>query len=227
MALGAAEVIQELGLKVPDDIAIIGFDDWEEAECHLPSISSVRQPLQKQVHEALKMLTSMIQGKSNGEDIILPTRLIKRSSCGCPTQTRSIRNEIKDAQKKEVTDAATIQEQLHIVQQVIEDSFNREEKQDSRISPLLKRFFKVLSRFVRSQLSKKEIIKAFSEIIYESDWKYNKIHLWQEILFCVHQNIGKMLENPREISTFNDLFFEYNHATASYIRYKKLLYLFV
>jgi diguanylate cyclase (GGDEF)-like protein len=221
MALGAIEVIQELGLKVPDDIAVIGFDDWEEAECHLPSISSVRQPLQQQVHEALKMLIAMIQGKSKREDIVLPTQLIKRSSCGCPTQARYIRYEIKGDENKALSAATTVQKRLDAIQNFIMDAYKEKEKYNRQILPLVELFFKVLSRFLTSQLKKKEAVRAFSEIIRESYWMYNNIRLWQEMIFSVQQNVGRILTDPKAIGAFHDLFFEFNLMMTGFLESKQ------
>ena len=46
-AVGAIRAIKETGLRVPEDISVVGFDDIREAAYHLPSLTTVRQPLRK------------------------------------------------------------------------------------------------------------------------------------------------------------------------------------
>ena len=46
-AVGAIRAIKETGLRVPEDISVVGFDDIREAAYHLPSLTTVRQPMRK------------------------------------------------------------------------------------------------------------------------------------------------------------------------------------
>lgn len=86
MALGALEALQERGIRVPDDLPVVGFDDIEEARFTTPPLSTVRQPLYEQGRRATEMLLALLAGKKVPEQVMLPTELVVRRSCGCLPQ---------------------------------------------------------------------------------------------------------------------------------------------
>lgn len=82
-AIGAMQAIKDAGLRVPDDIAIIGFDDLPNSVQSTPQLSTVRQPIQQKGIIAAGLLLDLIEGKVEGpQHVILPTQLIVRQSCG-------------------------------------------------------------------------------------------------------------------------------------------------
>ncbi|MBN1326627.1 MAG: GntR family transcriptional regulator [Candidatus Cloacimonetes bacterium] len=82
MAIGAMKVIQENGLKIPDDISIIGFDDIEIASRIFPTLTTNAAPITEMAEKSVSMLLSAISGKDiDYEHIIMPARLITRESC--------------------------------------------------------------------------------------------------------------------------------------------------
>ncbi len=85
IAIGAIRAIKEKGLKIPEDISIIGFDDLIISSYLTPPLTTVRQPLFHLGKEAVVTLMSMIRGeKENYQEIEIETRLIKRESAGPP-----------------------------------------------------------------------------------------------------------------------------------------------
>jgi LacI family transcriptional regulator len=84
MAIGAMAAIHESGLRVPEDIALVGFDDIETARYMQPPLTTIHQDMLGQGQLAVRMLLARINGvESDVETIILPTTLIIRRSCGC------------------------------------------------------------------------------------------------------------------------------------------------
>jgi len=85
MAMGAIDVALGKGLRVPEDLAVIGFDDIQMASLTRPSLTTVRQPMQLLGETAVKLLFDRF--KNPGAPFrheLLETRLIVRQSCGCP-----------------------------------------------------------------------------------------------------------------------------------------------
>jgi len=82
MALGAIRAIQEAGLSVPEDIAIVGFDDIPPAATSKPALTTVRQPIVQTGKIVAEMLIDMIEHpNAQPHRVVLPTELVIRSSC--------------------------------------------------------------------------------------------------------------------------------------------------
>jgi DNA-binding LacI/PurR family transcriptional regulator len=83
-ALGAMQALNEAGLKVPQDVAIIGFDNRLEGAVHEPGLSSVHVPLFNMGYQALRHMFDYLEDKTELSDMIkVDTRLVARASCGC------------------------------------------------------------------------------------------------------------------------------------------------
>jgi len=80
MAVGAIKASQKMGLVVPDDISVIGFDDTLIAQIINPALTTIAQPKKKIANEAVDLLMSAIDGDTKNHTIILKTELIERES---------------------------------------------------------------------------------------------------------------------------------------------------
>lgn len=81
MAIGAAKAILDSGLRIPEDVSIIGFDGMDESKYYNPSITTVKQPKKLMAKMSMNLLISLINGEAENKHILLDTKLIKRSSC--------------------------------------------------------------------------------------------------------------------------------------------------
>lgn len=79
MATGALRVLRESGRAVPDDVALIGFDDAGAAVAADPPLTTVHQPVEAMGREMARMLADLLQG-GRPSPVILPTRLMVRAS---------------------------------------------------------------------------------------------------------------------------------------------------
>jgi DNA-binding LacI/PurR family transcriptional regulator len=88
MALGACRALAERGLRVPDDMSVIGFDDLPESRWASPPLTTVRQPLSEMAATALRLLVRMMAGeRPEGTRTELSTRLVERASTAPPRRT--------------------------------------------------------------------------------------------------------------------------------------------
>ena len=81
-------VLQRENIQVPDELAIIGFDDFELAPLLAVPLTAVRQPAAELGRSATRMLLQWIRSGTSGArsfsmQVVLPTELIIRRSCGC------------------------------------------------------------------------------------------------------------------------------------------------
>lgn len=83
MATGAVKAIEEKGLKVPQDIAIVGFDDWEGARFFKPALTTLRPPLEDIGAKVIDLMMKLIEDpKRDIEEVPLQAKLIIRASSG-------------------------------------------------------------------------------------------------------------------------------------------------
>lgn len=101
MALGAFAAIQELNLACPEDISLLGFDDFYWSTLLRPKLTVVSQPAREMGMMSARMLIDQIEGRTSlVSPTLLSTKLILRDSC-CPPKTSSLTAAIRDGDAKE------------------------------------------------------------------------------------------------------------------------------
>ena len=86
-ALGVLDAARERGLRVPEDLSVVGFDDLPAARWTSPALTTVRQPLTEMGLRAAELLRTLLEGGSVGRaHLELPTELQVRSSTAAPPQ---------------------------------------------------------------------------------------------------------------------------------------------
>jgi LacI family transcriptional regulator len=82
-AIATVEAAAALGLRVPDDLSVVGFDNVPEAALSVPPLTTVEQPIHDMGTQAVQMLIKLIQGQEvDPTHVRLPTALVVRQSTG-------------------------------------------------------------------------------------------------------------------------------------------------
>jgi LacI family transcriptional regulator len=91
MAMGAMDAVRNRGLRIPDDVSVVGFDDIPQAALVRPGLTTVNQPLEKMGRVATQMLLDLFRKEDKPDDnrIELPTELVIRESCQPPRAASS------------------------------------------------------------------------------------------------------------------------------------------
>lgn len=83
MALGVMHAIHEKGLRVGEDISVVGFDDIDEAKAYWPALTTVHQNFDEVGRQATGMLLQLIDGQQpERQKVLIPTTLVVRDSTG-------------------------------------------------------------------------------------------------------------------------------------------------
>ena len=82
-AVGTIIALQQAGKRVPEDIAVVGFDDVHFYRYMLPPLTTVRAPVEQAGREAARQLIQLIRTGQADPLTLLPTELVVRHSCGC------------------------------------------------------------------------------------------------------------------------------------------------
>jgi LacI family transcriptional regulator len=103
MAIGALRALAAHGIRVPDDIAVVGFDDIFPASLCDPPLTTVHQPIRRLGEVACDRLSELIiEPTLRPKQELLPTELVLRSSCGCPPGTVQ-RREVRHVPRRKQT----------------------------------------------------------------------------------------------------------------------------
>jgi DNA-binding LacI/PurR family transcriptional regulator len=85
IALGAIQCMNNAGVKVPDDVAVVGYDDIQMSKIIKPSLTTVHQPIREMSSAIVKLLLDLIENKDNKmtpQSLMFDMKLIIRESCG-------------------------------------------------------------------------------------------------------------------------------------------------
>jgi len=83
MAFGALDAVKDRGLRVPDDVSVLGFDDIPMASQVYPALTTVRHPFRDLAEAAVRLLHGLIEGKGGLKTRLeLPSELVVRASTG-------------------------------------------------------------------------------------------------------------------------------------------------
>jgi alanine racemase len=94
MAIGAMRAARQLGLRIPDDVSIVGFDDIDLAALVDPALTTVHQPIRQKGIDAVRLLLAEMELRAGNqpEHLRLETRLIVRGSTGpAPRERQEVR----------------------------------------------------------------------------------------------------------------------------------------
>lgn len=86
-AMRAIAAAHSRGLRVPDDLSVVGFDDIPDATLSCPALTTVRQPLQAMGEAAMRMLLDILEGREHVQHVRMDTTFIVRASTAPPRKS--------------------------------------------------------------------------------------------------------------------------------------------
>ena len=90
-AMGSIRALHEAGLRVPEDVSVLGFDDIQPAAYHVPSLTTIRQPLHEMGSSAARLLLTKLSGQRIPETLrVDPELIIRESTAPAPNSVRRI-----------------------------------------------------------------------------------------------------------------------------------------
>ena len=196
-ALGVMQALQAAGLRIPQDVAVMGFDDQPDAIAQIPPLTSVHMPLAEIGQKALGLMADHIEGLRPLSSQRIPTKLALRQSCGClPAITVSTGNRSSAAKNTHVGSSITADPKNMIVQEMaetmfvslVEGSSKLDEERNRRLcSNLLEGFLESLNTKDASWFNKR-----FMEFLYEVEIAGDDIHPWQEPISILWRDMKQL-----------------------------------
>ena len=177
-ALGACKALAAHGLRVPTDVAVIGFDDQVEAQANIPALSTIQYPLFDAGYELVNLLEKVLFTPEDAPArVSVPARLILRQTCGCHPHdahrhltTRGAVGATPSALERQMTESLAVVQSRHVhaVPQELDSTLCRQ----------------VAHAFTQS-LTSEDVIpfqNTVHDIILAMDIADADTHLWQERL---------------------------------------------
>ena len=186
MALSAMEELQRRGYRIPDDIAVVGFDNVESTHFSSPTLTTVAQPIYEQAYKAVELALGLINGDPP-KNVSLPTSMVLRESCGCFSRS------VTSVSSQDDTGSAT--------------AAMDGDKDTAKIEALLK---KALGYAVEGKLDDAadlEILKEMNEVVgaVENHRQMN-LRLWQNTLTNFRAKVGIKTHGLDAVVSIEDFF---------------------
>jgi len=171
-ALGAMQALAEAGRKIPQDVAIIGFDNRLEGAVHEPGLSSVHVSLFNMGYQALKQMFESLEGKRELSGTIkVDTRLVTRDSCGCSFKNDLPPNEVNTKSQLANNMLASILSQAHSLTEQESQNFCQQ----------------LVESFAASvqQGDGEKFQATLTDILKRTTMGEDDAHIWQEAVFML------------------------------------------
>lgn len=167
--LGAIEVLQAHGYRIPEEIAVIGFDDILDARALSPSLTTVRHPTFSLGYQAAITLLEAIRGlRKEPVQRVVPTQLILRESCGCHPP-------VPTSYSSSASLAQLIDESVKIA--FIEARNSSPEELKASVQLLIERLLESIQHRDLAPLR-----KGIKHCLHWSQERGEEVHLWQTVI---------------------------------------------
>ncbi len=99
-AIGAIRALKLAGRIIPQDVAVVGFDDVPFARYLSPALTTVRAPIEEVGREAVRQLSRLMDGEQAEPLTLMRTELVVRESCGCISSSTNVQDESLSAPRR-------------------------------------------------------------------------------------------------------------------------------
>jgi diguanylate cyclase (GGDEF)-like protein len=196
-AIGAMKAIRDSGLQIPRDIAIIGFDDQPDAVAQVPPLASIHVPLTLIGEQALTLMFDELTMHRGLESVRIPTRLVRRQSCGCMPEVVFSAGQGESASKAVVRHSKPVNDAFQSIRQQLVDEmaaslphgsrFPHGERTNHLCTNLVEAFYTGLKNEDSVHFQ-----TTLMEFIHELEMADDKMDPWQEIVSALRREMTRL-----------------------------------
>lgn len=190
-ALNILKALRARGIRVPDDLALTGFNDSLEGRLTIPPLTSVAMPFLEQGERVIEMLMMQITGQPVPPQTMLSTRLVVRQSCGCLDQTMAL----ADSSSPPVGRLASDETLTAVCHECIEETMRTTgvaEKTRSSIAQLTE----MLCAELKAE-STNRFLPALEHILHSRTTDHDDMLVWQDVVSILRRNFLPHLDSAR------------------------------
>lgn len=186
--LGAIDVLNAAGRRIPEDVAVIGFDDILDARSLSPSLTTVRHPTFSLGYQSVISLLHHIHGDRDlAERVIVPPRLIVRQSCGCSAAEANVSLTSANAQGSILTFAELARAMAEVSLVEARNSLLEDLQQQCSF------FLDTLRQSLQAQNAELSL-KAVKQVLMWTDERGEDAHIWQSGVAILGQQLNSLLK---------------------------------
>jgi diguanylate cyclase (GGDEF)-like protein len=202
-AIGALQALTKAGLRIPQDVAVIGFDDQPDAVAQIPPLASIHVPLAEIGQRALGLMLDFLDGKGRLESIQIPTWLIPRQSCGClPRNVLSAADSHALPNTLPVSLTETPEVRNRIIQQLASMMLAALPTGSMRLKKVRSQYWctKLVESFSASLISNSpaQFQTTLMEFLSEAELADGDLHPWQEAISVLRRGMKRLSVNWKQ-----------------------------
>ncbi len=219
MALAICQKFSSIGIMIPRDIVVTGFDDISEVQQMIPPLTTIHQPIFEEARKACTLLNQIINGEKVPEETIIPSKLIIRESCGCyhlPFQSLRLKIQFSEL-NEQIEKKSTSKEQINLVENQISEireNIQMEIIKATSPDPIDKKEILSISGILidtllldlKTQKSPASFIYLLNEFISRQNLWTEGIQSWQLILSVIRAHFLALITDPRLRYFIEDVF---------------------
>ncbi len=190
MALDAMRKLQAQGVRIPGDVAIVGFNDNSEDRGIVPPLTSVALPFYEQGQRACEMLLTLLAGDRLPEQTVLPATLKVRQSCGCTSEAVTQAAVGSAAIAPEPPETALAARRTEILAEAAQALGPAESRAAERVGRLLDSF----TAQVQGQASG-EFMRALDDILRQVYWADGDVAAWHQVVSTLRRRVIPYLDS--------------------------------
>lgn len=206
MALGALEELNFRGIEVPEDIALVGFDNLEVGSFASPPLTTVDQSFYEQGRMAAEMVLDLIRHKKVSCPTKIPTQLIIRDSCGCFSElTAKAAGGRVRINHSLASNSLLIKNRKQILAEIVRNTRHlftggKANHYIQLVEPVLDALFHELEN-----QNKNGFLKIFARVLRQTYRDDLSLFKWQEILSEMRRSILPFISDPEVLNRVEDL----------------------
>jgi len=196
MAVGAINELNRRKIKVPQDIAVTGFDNIDLSKYINPSLTTVNQPLYDIGIKSVKLILDQINKKKTDKEYILKTNLIIRESCGCIFQYLNTSKQKNDNEKNVKLLLSNKNNEKDQLKKIIKKELNNDIEKyllikiDKMINDVIDNFLKCLT--MKNDI---EYFNSFNKLIDYLFINNNDFYYFTKIIYFIRNSIVKNIDD--------------------------------